>query len=263
MLRCLTRESDRVPGRIPFLCVAVLVSATGVGLAPPASAQQGTAVILGQVLDGRSHAPIPDAVLVLAGTAWRTTSDSIGRFTHAGLAAGTYALEARAIGYAMGSWMIELAEGDSLRHVFELELAEYDLPAVVTIGEAGPTDLSLREFERRRASGRGVFITREEIERRRPATLVDLLRNIPGVRTLCARGGCAVRMMRTPRGCRPDILMDGFPATLSMQPDTRADDIIAVEVYRSVSETPGELLHADNRCGVIAIWTRTGQSRPR
>jgi hypothetical protein len=70
-------------------------------------------------------------------------------------------------------------------------------------------------------------------------------------------------MMRTPRGCQPDIFLDGFPANLSTPPNAPAGDIVAVEVYRSLSETPAEFLRPDNRCGAIVIWTRTGQSPRR
>lgn len=236
---------------------------TALGLAPQAPAQQSSSAILGQVVDRRTHTPIRSAVVVLAGTGQRATADSSGRFTHRDLAAGVYTLEARALGYAMGSWMIELADGDSLHHVFELELVGYELPGVDVTALAGPADRNLREFERRRASGRGVFITRQEIEQRHPRTLDELLRNIPGLRTVCRRTGCSLRMTRTPRGCQPDIFLDGFSANYSTPPNAPAGDVVAVEVYRSLTETPAEFLRPDNRCGVIAIWTRTGQSPRR
>lgn len=259
------RLTARVSGRVPLLYMYLVacLTATAPGLVPAALAQQGTSAILGRVMDRRSQTPIQGAVVVLAGTAVGTTADSSGGFVQSGLMAGLYTLEARAIGYRMGSWMIELAEGDSLRYVFELELVGFELPAVVASGEAVPADRALREFDRRRAAGRGVFITPEEIAQRNPRTLDELLRNIPGVRTVCRPSGCAVRMTRTARPCRPEIFMDGFPASFAVPANAPAGDFVAVEVYRSLSETPGELLRADNQCGVIAIWTRTGQSPPR
>jgi hypothetical protein len=239
------------------------VLATGLALATPVVAQDKSAVIQGQVVDRRSQAPVQGAVIVLAGTSPRTTTDSAGRFLHGGLAPGLYTLEARAIGYSPGSWVIELAAGDSLRHVFELDVVGYTLPPVVVRGEAGPAHRGLREFERRRGSGRGVFITQQEIEQRRVATLDELLRNVAGLRTVCTRTGCAVQMMRAPRGCQPDFFVDGFPATHATPPNAPAGDIVAVEIYRSLSETPSEFIRPDSRCGVIAIWTRTGASQRR
>ncbi|MGH7676723.1 MAG: carboxypeptidase regulatory-like domain-containing protein [Gemmatimonadales bacterium] len=233
------------------------------GFVPAALSQQGTSAILGRIVDRRTQAPIQGAVVTLPGLAPSATADSSGGFVQAGLAAGLYTLEARAIGYGMGSWTIELAEADTLRYVFALDLVEFELPAVVATGESVPADRALREFERRRAAGRGVFITPQEIAQRQPRTLDELLRNIPGVRTVCRPSGCAVRMTRTARPCRPEIFMDGLSATLAVPANAPAGDFIAVEVYRSLSETPDEFLRADNQCGVIAIWTRTGQSPRR
>ncbi len=34
--------------------------------------------------------------------------------------------------------------------------------------------------------------------------------------------------------------------------------LIAVEIYRTVTETPLEFLRTDNTCGTIVIWTRKG-----
>ncbi|MGH7645358.1 MAG: carboxypeptidase regulatory-like domain-containing protein [Gemmatimonadales bacterium] len=249
-----------VSGHVPLLYVVACLMAAAPGFVPAALAQQGTSAILGRVVDRRSQVPIQGAVVVLAGMGTGATADSTGGFVQFGLAAGLYTLEARAIGYSMGSWTIELADADSLRYVFELDLVGFELPAVVATGQAVPADRALREFERRRAAGRGVFITPEEIAQRNPRTLDELLRNIPGVRTVCRPSGCAVRMTRSARPCRPEIFMDGLPASLAVPVNAPAGDFIAVEVYRSLSETPSEFLRADNQCGVIAIWTRTGQS---
>ncbi len=247
-------------GRVSFLYMAACLAAAAPGFAPAAPAQPATSAILGRVVDRRSQSPIRGALVTLSGTPSAATADSNGGFVHDGLAAGLYTLEARAIGYRMGSWTIELAEADSLRHVFELDLVDFELPPVVTTAEAAHADRALREFERRRAAGRGVFITPAEIELRNPRTLDELLRDIPGVRTVCRQGGCTVRMTRSARPCRPEIFMDGMPATLAVPPNAPAGDFLAVEVYRSLSETPGELLRPDNQCGVIAIWTRSGQT---
>ena len=120
-----------------------------------------------------------------------------------------------------------------------------------------PTSRGLRDFERRRSSGHGYFVTPEEIERKGPATLGDLLRGVPGVTTACDRvTGCYIRMMRAPRGCRAEIFVDGVSATLVVQAETPATDIVAVEVYRSASETPSEFGRLERTCGVVAIWTR-------
>lgn len=233
------------------LAAAVVTSAAG--------AQRETATIMGRVIDARSLTPIMGAVVASSSTTSPSVVvDSAGRFALTGLAAGSLRIEARAIGYALGSWLIMLAEGDTLSDVrLALHAREYVLPAVEATADAVPADRALREFERRRASGQGVFITPEELERERPVTLADVLRGVPGVTTACERRtGCYIRMLRA--GCRAAIFVDGFPATYATPPNTLASDMMAVEVYRSLSETPNEFLRLDNNCGVVAIWTRTG-----
>jgi hypothetical protein len=39
--------------------------------------------------------------------------------------------------------------------------------------------------------------------------------------------------------------------------------MVAVEVYRSLGETPTEFLRLNSSCGVVAIWTRTGNTQRR
>jgi hypothetical protein len=247
--------------RLAFLAVAALRIVT------IADAQQPeTAAITGWVVDARSLTPIPGAVVALKGGGRPPISvDSMGRFVQTGLASGSHRLEARAIGYVVGSWMIVLVEGDTVRDLrLALHQREYVLPAVEATADAVSPDRDLREFERRRASGRGVFITRDELEQERPATLADILRTVPGVTTTCERtAGCYIRMLRAPRGCRAEVFVDGFPATLSTPPNTLAGDMVAVEVYRSLGETPTEFLRLNNSCGVVAIWTRTGNTERR
>jgi len=103
-------------------------------------------------------------------------------------------------------------------------------------------------------------VTEEEIERESPRSLADLLRHVPGVRLQC-RGsmtGCTVRMARAPRECRPDFVVDGFEASNATSLDMPTIGIIGIEIYRTLSETPLQFLRADNQCGTVVIWTRSG-----
>jgi hypothetical protein len=85
-----------------------------------------------------------------------------------------------------------------------------------------------------------------------------VLRDVPGVVVLCRGAGrCGIRMARTPAQCRPDFVVDGFPATLSTSLDMPVVGITGIEVYRTLSETPMEFLKADNVCGTVVIWTRS------
>ena len=104
----------------------------------------------------------------------------------------------------------------------------------------------------------GFFFTREEIERRHSTTLSDLMRGVPGVQTTCRRGACVIQLSRSPRGCRPEYYLDGFPASFSVGPDFPLTGIYGIEVYRTASETPAEFRKPELRCGVVLIWSRMG-----
>src|SRR5258705_13420019 len=109
------------------------VTALGLGIAAsqgaPVQAQaQGHAVspaatggISGQVVNQQSRLPVSGARVNLIGTRLGTATDSAGHFSQVSLDAGTYILEARAIGYAVTSWLLHLAASQKVDHVFELE----------------------------------------------------------------------------------------------------------------------------------------------
>ena len=223
---------------------------------PPAPSHGG---ISGQVVNQQSRAPVSGANVNLIGTRLRTATDSAGRFSHTSLSAGTYILEVRAIGYGVTSWVLRLSDGETVDYVFELEPLGVDLAPIVVEGQLGYFQRRMQEFEERRQSGRGIFITHQQIEASHAATMADLLRGVPGVRLNCRSGVCSAQMTRTAHGvCNADWVIDGAPASISSTPHLPVVGIVAVEIYRSPNEAPAEFLKADSQCGVIAIWTKSG-----
>ena len=228
-----------------------------------AAAQGGRAKggIVGHVTDQKTHAPVAFARAVLLGTRHDTTSDSTGRFVHQDLSAGTYLLQVRAIGYSSTTNPVQVAGGADLDLNIELTPVDFTLDTVAVVGRASFMEQRLREFEQRRAEGRGVYFGEVDIRRQNAAYLTDLLRTVPGIRTICNSVRCGVTMTRAARGsCRPDYILDGLPATNSTTGDLLTQGIVGVEVYRSLSETPAQFLKAGATCGVIVIWTRSAPS---
>ncbi len=224
------------------------------------AAQHGTGALAGRLIDHQSREPVSGARVRLLGARGDLASDSTGHFTQEGLASGTYVMQVRAVGYAAASWIVELGAGEVRSEVFELERLPYMLEPVEVERRPSFAEERHREFELRRASGRGHFITEEQIRRTNPRALADLFRNVPGVRMQCrgSMAGCTVRMARAPRECKPDFIVDGFAASNSASLDMPTIGIVGVEIYRTLSETPLEFLRADNQCGTIVIWTRSG-----
>jgi len=229
----------------------------------PAEAQVRTARFEGRVVDHQTGLPVGGAVIALRGDPVRTVSDDSGRFERGGLAAGLHIVEVRAVGYAAGTWGIEVASAQVLSAVLRLKLLVHQLPEVVVLGEPGGVRRSLAEFHRRRQRGMGLFITEEEIAQRGATTLGELVRTLAGVEVNCGGGTCMVRMVRSPRRCTPEYFLDGFPASFSTGPNYPLTGVVAVEIYRSASETPIEFQRTSLMCGVIAVWSKPPPSRSR
>lgn len=215
--------------------------------------------ITGRIVDLQSGTPIRDARIALLGTALRAATDSAGHFAVESLHSGTYVLQARAIGYAVTSWVIPVQDGELVEKAFELPPIADTLAAVTVEGRPTFFQQRMRDFEQRRRERRGVFVTEEEIHATGAGTLVDVLRGVPGVRLSCRLGTCIVEMTRSARGvCRADWVVDGFPATESGTPHLPVVGIVGIEIYRSAGETPPQFLKGNSQCGVIVIWTKSG-----
>lgn len=233
------------------ICAGLLISSFVVR---GAEAQLAPGRITGRLLDREHRHPVEGARVTVLGTPISAITDSAGRFVLMDVPAGVRVVQIRAIGYAVGSWMVELSEAQHMSHEFEIEARPVQVSGVTAVGvntdwrsEAG--------FERRRAHGAGVFLTREEIASRRAIDITDLLRSITGIVSACTPRGCVIRMARSTRQCTPEFFLDGFPATFATGPNFPVNQIRGVEVYRSEFEVPGEFQRPGLRCGVIAIWT--------
>lgn len=222
--------------------------------APYAARAQGTAGFSGRLLDRASRQPLEGAAINVLGTPVNLRSSPSGEFTHIGLRPGTYVMQVRALGYAPGTWIIELAERETLSVVIEMESRPIALPGVTV--ETHGSGRGMAGFEQRRAAGRGVYLTQDDIRRADAARLSDLLRNVSGVRLICRFNGCRIRMSRN--DCQPDFFVDGQSANNSTNLEMPVVGIVGIEIYRTITETPVDFIRGTNSCGTIAIWTRSG-----
>jgi hypothetical protein len=230
-----------------WLCVAA-------GAAPAPAPGQSRGGIAGRLVDRTSRLPLEGASVTVMGTPRILRSNADGRF-NVELAPGVYVLQARALGYAAGSWVVQLADRETLSVVIELEATPVTLAGVTVAGER-PTQRGLEGFELRRARGRGIYLSEHDIQQAKATTLSDVLRTLPGVRLVCRFRTCRVTMSRGE--CQPDYFVDGYPANNSTTLEMPLVGVIAVEVYRTITETPVEFLRGDNTCGTVVLWTRSG-----
>ena len=227
--------------------------------AGPVSGQPYTGAVVGVVTSLPARQPLAGALIEIAGTNRRATSDSAGNFRIGGLAEGEFTIKGRAIGFEARTVAVSITADSTVRLHLELRPIVVELPGIVVDAAAlAAREARLRGFHERRAAGFGRFITREDIERRDPRDSWELLRGIPGVRLV----GKRVQMTTgQTRGCVVQYFVDGLhivvpPPDLLIQFLPR--DLEGIEVYRGPAETPLAFSRGGAECGVIAVWTRVG-----
>jgi hypothetical protein len=232
-------------------------------------AQRGSAMIFGVVVNKATQAPITSAEVVQIGSGRIVKSDSLGYYRFENLSAGIVRFTVRAAGFHLAQFTYALANGEHMERDIELDSTTVvlsDKPAQVlpeVAVEAAPSmGQRYRDFERRKATGRGHYLTRTQIEQKGASTLADALRDLRGVALDCAGTGCAVRMVRAPARCAPEYIVDERTDNM-FGPSVPIRDIEAIEVYLGPSDVPGEFAGSNSGCGVVVIWTRSGPPRKR
>jgi hypothetical protein len=119
----------------------------------------------------------------------------------------------------------------------------------------------------------GTFLTPEELDRRNPTYLSEVLQGVTSVRIRRTHDGSAFAMGRG--DCAMEVLVDGMringlqrfvqrpgnrsgsPGGLHLDQLAHGREIAAIEVYGSSANAPAELVPLTGRggCGLIAVWT--------
>lgn len=228
-------------------------------IAVPVAAQaiQGKGSLSGHVVSSVADAPIAGATVQLDSSAWSSVSDSLGGFHLDSIDPGVHLLHVKAIGYEEAAWRVRVHSGQVMDHAFELAPQVVELPGVAVNALPGLAARHFADFERRRHTGMGYYITQEDIEKTNASTLIDVLAMAHGVEQVCLVNDCVAKMVRSPPGCYPQYFLDGNESSAYFARHTPAKDVKGIEVYRGQSELPGEFAGSNSACGVIAIWTKS------
>jgi len=217
------------------------------------------AVLIGRVIDSAGVGLSGAEISLFQSENLRVVSDDSGSFRFPGIPAGTRVFNVRRLGFEPASFTAVLKPGKTHRATMTLTATAHALPTVAVADTALKTHW-LDQFERRRSSSRGTFITREEIVRKNARSGTDIVRSVPGIRLAALRGGAGNQVIMTrgagARTCVPTMFVHGMPYS-GMLDDFVADDIEALEVYVGISEIPPELdKNGRGICGAIVVWTR-------
>ena len=208
-------------------------------------------------------APIAGARVRVAEADRETVSDETGHFALTDLPAGSFSLEARAIGFVPIARTVTLSATQPLTFDIRFDSAARILETVEVRGTV-VFDRGLQEFDQAKKRGFGYFLGPEQIERRNVFDSAELLRTVPGLQVVPSGFGRS-RVVSSRGGCSPTIVVDGMrfsdPQT-TLDEVVRPDDIAAIAVYRSAAETPAEY-QGFGGCGAIVVWTKRAPAPKR
>lgn len=260
----------------PRVAAALIVGATaiaplqGQSARPTASSSDTSLHLRGRVTDKSSHASVPGARVIVDADGRFATTDSTGTYDLALTSSGTVDLSVRAVGFQAAHFTLRLVGSSGWTQDLELDSSRtaervVRLAPVPVTASSQPSNYRLRGFEIRRRSGRGQYLTDDEIRASGAANVADAARNMHGVTLDCGGtlyGGCRIRMISAPARCLPIYFVDG-QLDNEFGPLTPIRDIVAMEVYTGPADVPGEFAGSNAACGVVALWTRSGPDRKR
>ena len=202
--------------------------------------------------------PVANAATTLAGSMYPGWTDSTGVFRFPGAHAGTQTLEVRALGYMPERIPVSIVAGRDTAISVRLTTFKAVMDTIRVVAQRVYWS-DARGFESRRKRGLGKFFGEQEIARRRPRDVLDLLRGIPGLRVDRSAFGTRVVSTRGSGTCGPSLFIDGMMLAPDLVRDldmlVRIEEVMGVEVYVGGSGTPAQFASFGG-CGAIVVWTR-------
>jgi hypothetical protein len=225
-----------------------------------ADGQRGHAVVVGWVRDSVGAA-IQNADVSVPTARAIARTDSTGAFVLRKLDPGLVSVSVRRLGFEPQTFDVELHGNAPDSVSIKMNLNPQVLDAVQTSASKARHYSSIEDFYRRRVRGSGVFITRDQIDRRSTNRLSDIVREVPGVRTVkvgrtsTIRFPSATAMLR--RDCPPQFWLDGQRLQSAELDDFPARDIEGLEIYQGPASTPTRFSSGSApTCGTVVLWTR-------
>ncbi|MFO7892430.1 MAG: carboxypeptidase regulatory-like domain-containing protein [Longimicrobiales bacterium] len=219
--------------------------------------------IVGRVVEVGTDRPLEGATVEVAGA--KVVSNEAGGFVVGDVAPGEVPVRATLLGYADADGTVELSGGQTAEMEIRLSTRPIEVEPITVTVRAEPLSGPIAGFNDRLESGRGTFILADEIERRNPIRLTQILQ---AHHLRVEQNG---RQLVNPRqNCAPMVYLDGVRATyirdrtLTAALREAADavnmvhpsSVAGIEVYRGAAELPAMFSGRYASCGAIGIWTK-------
>ena len=220
------------------------------------------AAVLGRVVEHGTGNPIEGAAVRFEPGLLVTLTGPNGVFWFDKVPPGIYRIRVERIGFETleKDFLAERGRAYDIRAELSTEPVEIEGLTVTAHGRTWYRNMQGFQY-RMGNNSRGIYFTREDMERRGNPKVSQMLRGIPGIRVR-ERPGSATVIVRDCFGGSPSLWIDGVqvkgPLNVNMVPGT---DIEAIELYRGVGSVPPEFSTSDSVCGALVIWTRRGPGR--
>jgi TonB family protein len=202
------------------------------------------------------------------GSALRVLTDANGTYLLRLVSTDSVRVSVRRLGFKPRTVSVAMASVSTPLDI-RLEATPQALAAITVSARPEVYDQRLKGFYSRARKGSGNFLTRESLDHLSSGRLTDALRGVPGVRfgQTQARGQGPRSVRLRGANCAPLVFIDGYPATSGEFEIDTVDPwtVEGMEIYHGLATIPAEFLTArgDERCGVVAIWSRPYRPPPR
>jgi hypothetical protein len=222
---------------------------------PSKSESRTTAVVTGRVVteDGKAVSGARVDIPV-SGVSAVTRDDGAFRLT--GVLTGTQVLVARNLSFATAVEPINVTSREPIDVVVTLA-PKINVLDPVLITARRDVALAKSGFNARKRARYGHFITDEDISRRNPNNISDMLKNLSGVTVTHERGGVVISGRSSVRNSCTSVFIDGFEWRDLRAGDldmfVNPDDVIGLEIYQPY-DAPAQFQRSDRGCLTLVVW---------
>jgi len=257
------RQRMRIRPAIVVSCCALLCATQ----ARLAVAQAGS---ISGVVEDSLGAHIAAVQVAVVGTNLSALTDAKGIFRFTSLRPATYTLTLRRLGYEPVTTQAVVRSSDTASLAIELRPLVVNIEPVVVTGNYTSPRLAASGFDRRRTGSTvpaAQYVTRADIEKRRPFALSQLLLRMNTQTKACIDATIYVdgNVQAPPPRDPPTVVLTAREAAKLGPPSQRPNPLDQIppewvegmEVYVGLAQIPAEFKAPGRtaRC-VIAIWTR-------
>ncbi len=252
-----------------FVFAAVLASLP----LPGSAAAEVSATLEGRVVNAATGSALPNARIVIEGTARQTVADESGRYRLAGVPAGQVRINVNYVGMERQTVAIELPGGAVTTRDFELVREAVDssivqLAAVEVVGNVIKTAQELADNERRNAANIKQVVATDEYGDRGLENAAEYFQFLPGLAVSPGSIGPGTPSMRGFPSELTEVTIDGGPVIGARDPESRSsvsfETMPMVNISRiEVTKVPTPDMPAAGLGGTINLISRSGFEMPR